>query len=288
LPNLPKVLHKIEESLSLALEQKVDNFHFKQEYFDQIKKALQKDLELLSRYLGKDFIDNKDALPITKEQYQKLEGLYKNLEAKFGLDDPLIVQMKNLLESLRLVPLRSLLAAYPQLAYRLALKLEKEIEDFDIDGGDFLVDPHYYGDFAKALIHLFNNAVDHGIESPAEREELGKSPVGKLQCKITQTQDYFHLELKDDGRGLDPDIIRQKAIERGIDIAQDCTDEDLFLLIFEDGFSLKKGVTQISGRGVGLSALRAEVEALGGSLQVSSHLGQGSTFTFKIPFKKRS
>jgi two-component system chemotaxis sensor kinase CheA len=288
LPNLPKVLHKIEESLSLALEQKNSKFHFKQEYFDQIQEALQKDLELLSRYLGKDFIDNKDALPITKEQYQKLEGLYKNLEAKFGLDDPLIVQMKNLLESLRLVPLRSLLAAYPQLAYRLALKLEKEIEDFDIDGGDFLVDPHYYGDFAKALIHLFNNAVDHGIESPAEREELGKSPVGKLQCKITQTQDYFYLELKDDGRGLDPDIIRQKAIERGIDIAQDCTDEDLFLLIFEDGFSLKKGVTQISGRGVGLSALRAEVEALGGSLQVSSHLGQGSTFTFKIPFKKRS
>jgi len=287
LANLPKSLHALEEDLSLKLESNDEAFEFSNDYFSKAHDALNDDMAVLAHYLGQDFIGNKEALSISKEQYKKLENLILKMVDNLGKNHPLSIEISELLGSLRLVPFRSLLAAYPQLAFQLALHLDKEIEHFDIEGGDFLVDPYYYADFAKAMIHLFNNAIDHGIESPNEREEIGKSPVGSLRCTIEQTTDSFHIQLSDDGRGLDAQVIQQKAIKRGMKIDPKWSDKELFLLIFEDGFSLKKDITQISGRGVGLSALKAEILALGGNLEVASYLGYGSTFSFTIPFKNR-
>lgn len=285
LPNIPKALHILEEDISHKLEDSSVDFSLNEDYFNNVQKALEADLELLSRYLGKDFIEQKDAFTISQTQYDLLEQHIHMLENRIGDGDPLIIETKKLLSAVRLTPLRNLMAAYPQLAFQLAIQMDKEIESFDIDGGDFLVDPHQYGDFAKALIHLFNNAIDHGIEAPWEREDIGKSPVGKLSCTISQSPGFFHIQLSDDGRGLDAEKIRQKALQRGLKIPSDSSDEEIFLLIFEDGFSLKDVATQISGRGVGLGALKAETQALGGTLEVTSFLHKGSTFSFNIPFR---
>jgi two-component system chemotaxis sensor kinase CheA len=287
LPNLPKALHLLEENLAARLEQKNKTSPLEKSYFHQTQSALKKDIDLLAHYLGEDFIAQKEAFSISLQQYDSLETLINKMQMQIGKNHPLSLEIKELLESLRLVPFRTLLGAYPQLAFQLALHMGKEIEHFQIEGGDFLVDPHRYGDFAKAMIHLFNNAIDHGIESPIEREELGKSPVGLLRCTITQTPGFFHIQLSDDGKGLDGQIIRKKAQERGLKIDPNCSENELFLLIFEDGFSLKESITQISGRGVGLSALKAETLALGGSLEVTSFLGYGSTFSFSIPFNQQ-
>jgi len=285
LPNLPKALHALEEDLANKTEKRDKTFFLQEEYFNEVQAALQKDMDLLSHYLGQDFIDKKESLSISPQQYDALESLIHKMQAQIGQDHTLSVQIKELLESFRLVPFRSLLGAYPQLAFQLAIQMEKEIEPFQIEGGDFLIDPHLYGDFAKAMIHLFNNAIDHGIEPPMEREEQDKSPVGLLRCTITQTPGFFHIQLSDDGRGLNAQKIRKKAEERGMKIDPNSDDKELFLLIFEDGFSLKEGLTEISGRGVGLSALKAETLALGGTLEVASFLGYGSTFSFSIPFE---
>ena len=286
LPNLPKSLHELEEDLAMRLENQDQSPYLPKDYFNKTQNALMEDMRILAHYLGQDFIDKKEALSISKEQYVALENLITKIVHKLGEAHPLSISIHELLGSLRLVPLRSLLAAYPQLAFQLALRMEKEIEHFDIEGGDFLVDPQRYADFAKAMIHLFNNAIDHGIEPPSEREESGKSPLGLLRCTITRSPGFFHIQLSDDGKGLDAQSIYEKAIERGMNIDPNSSEEELFLLIFEDGFSLKEGITQISGRGVGLSALKAETQALGGTLEVKSYLGHGSTFSFTIPFNE--
>ncbi|NLC28645.1 MAG: hypothetical protein GX780_07740 [Campylobacteraceae bacterium] len=284
LPNLPQTLHFLESDLFKKLSDNRLSSEFSQNYFDEAIEAKNRDISILAKYLGEDFINQKEILSISSTKLESLESFANKINDKLGDPHPLSREIKALIKDLRLVPLKNLLLAYPNLALHLATSMEKEIEPFDIAGGDFLVDPRRYSGFTKALIHLFNNAVDHGIEPIDERLELGKPAAGSLSCTITQTPGFFHLQLSDDGRGLNAETIKVKAMEKGIKIPKDLSDKDACLLIFNDDFSLKQDVTQVSGRGIGLSALKAETEALGGTVDVTSILGYGSTFYFKIPY----
>lgn len=132
--------------------------------------------------------------------------------------------------------------------------------------------------FCKTLIHLFRNAVDHGIETPDERLDAGKEEQGRLACQIDGQNGWIMISISDDGRGIDAEKLLAKANHLGI-ICQD----DPSRLIFEDGFSTKEQVSALSGRGVGLSAVKAECKKLGGYIDIETTIGQGTVFHFFLP-----
>jgi two-component system chemotaxis sensor kinase CheA len=134
------------------------------------------------------------------------------------------------------------------------------------------------------LVHIIRNSVDHGIEKPDERERAGKPRGGTIKLAARHSGAYVLIQVSDDGKGLDRDAIRAKAIERGLLApTQEIGDQELYQLIFEPGFSTARQVTTVSGRGVGMDVVKREIDSLGGSAQLSTVPGGGMTVTLKIP-----
>lgn len=139
---------------------------------------------------------------------------------------------------------------------------------------------------ADPLVHLVRNSVDHGIEMPAVREQAGKSPTGKVLLSASQEGDHIRLTIEDDGGGMDANKLRQIAIDRGMmdhDAASRLSDNDAYNLIFAPGFSTKKQISDISGRGVGMDVVKTSINQLNGSIAINSVLGKGTRIDIKVP-----
>jgi len=250
---------------------------------------LESDLDIIKEVLGDDFMRRHGEVAITQEQAEGLKTLADNLLSK-ALGD-MDNETKKLLDEVRniqLTDLRELLAAYPRAAIRLAENLEKEIKSFEIEGGDVRVDPDKYAPFTKALVHVFRNAVDHGIEDPIEREESGKDEEANLSCIVGRNASEILIEITDDGRGLDPARLGELAVERKIMSEAEVSSaskQDIYRVIFADSFSTNEEVNELSGRGIGLAAVLSELEKLGGKVDIESEPGKGTAFRFAIPAK---
>jgi two-component system chemotaxis sensor kinase CheA len=138
-----------------------------------------------------------------------------------------------------------------------------------------------------ANINVFRNSVAHGIEDSEKRLELNKDEIGSIVCKIEPKDDYVNIIIQDDGAGIDIEKIKQKAKEHNIDTAN-MSESEILELIFMDNFSTANSVDEISGRGVGLGAVKSEIEKLGGSLKIETELNKGSSFIFTLPKEKVS
>ncbi|NJK69204.1 MAG: hybrid sensor histidine kinase/response regulator [Microcoleus sp. SU_5_3] len=186
--------------------------------------------------------------------------------------------------TLRLLPLSTIFNLFPRTVRDLAKREGKEV-NFVIEGGETRADKRILEEMKDPLMHMIRNAIDHGIETAAEREQLGKTRVATLRIKGYHTGSNIIIEVADDGRGLDIDRIKKTAVRRNI-----CTPEELITmtetqiqsLIFAPGFSTRTFVTEVSGRGVGLDVVRTNVEALKGSIQVESFPGKGCTLRLQI------
>ena len=138
--------------------------------------------------------------------------------------------------------------------------------------------------FAKSLIHVIRNSVDHGIESPEERVTEGKDEQGRILLCISDNPDSLIIEIADDGRGIDTHKLKEKAITGGFKTPSELESDDAIMeLLFQDYLSTKEEVSDLSGRGVGLSSVAHELQKLGGTYHVTSETGVGSTFVFSIP-----
>jgi two-component system chemotaxis sensor kinase CheA len=136
------------------------------------------------------------------------------------------------------------------------------------------------------MVHLVRNAVDHGIEAPDEREKSGKSRRGKLILGAAQEGDHIVLTIADDGKGMDPDVLRSKAVENGMmdeEAAARLDNKDCFNLIFQAGFSTKKEISDVSGRGVGMDVVKTRIAQMNGSVEIDSVMDEGSTIVIKLP-----
>jgi len=244
---------------------------------------------VLQETLGDSFFARRGHLSLTPEQTEMLERLADRLLQAKGpaLDSEETMEMLRLIKRLRYVSFGDLLSGHAKTAGRLAERLEKELAPVEVEDNGVRVAPEIYNPFTKSLIHLFRNAVDHGIEGPEERLEQGKEEEGHLRCRTFMEGDRIIVEINDDGRGLDVEAIRRKCVALGRftpEQAAALDDAALRLMIFEDEFSTKEEVSELSGRGVGLAAVRMETERLGGSIEIDSALGQGTRFKFILPY----
>ena len=185
--------------------------------------------------------------------------------------------------SLRMVPVGSAFHKMARIVRDLGRKLGKEI-NFDTEGDETELDKTVVDQIGDPLLHMVRNAADHGIEPPEDRIAAGKPKQGNVSLRAYHQGGNIYIEIQDDGKGLDRDALLKKAIERELVSESDnLTDQEIFNLIFAPGFSTAKNVTDVSGRGVGMDVVRRNVEALQGSVSVTSVKGKGSTVTIRLP-----
>jgi two-component system, chemotaxis family, sensor kinase CheA len=184
---------------------------------------------------------------------------------------------------IRMVPISQIFSRFPRLVRDISKSLNKKI-NLVIEGEDTELDKSVIDDLLDPLIHCVRNSVDHGIESIDERRAAGKSETGTILMSARNEGNMIIIEIQDDGKGIDVESVRNKAVDKGIiHPSKNLSDIEAFNLIFEPGFSTAKSVTNISGRGVGLDVVRKQIEKLNGSVSVWSEEGTGTRFTIKLP-----
>ncbi len=197
--------------------------------------------------------------------------------------DDFIEQLRDRALELRMAPINEVFQRFPRVVRDVARDLGKEVE-LQIRGAETELDKTMLDKLADPLLHIVRNALDHGIEPVEARRAAGKPARGRLLLNAYHESGSVVLEISDDGRGLNAAKIRARAIERGLIGAETLLDEQgIFALIFEAGFSTAEQVTDLSGRGVGMDVVRRSIEALRGSIEIQSTMGQGTCFRIRLP-----
>ncbi|OCL26179.1 chemotaxis protein CheA [Orenia metallireducens] len=194
-------------------------------------------------------------------------------------------ELQNAVMEMRMVPISLVFNRFPRLVRDLSQELDKNI-NLVIEGEDTELDRTIIDEIGDPLVHMIRNSIDHGIESPAEREKFGKDPIGLVRLSAFHEGNNVVIQIQDDGHGIDPKFIGNKAVEKGV-ISQSeletMSNNDIIKLIFAPGFSTAAKVSDVSGRGVGMDVVKNKIESLSGSVDITSEVGKGSVFTIKLP-----
>ena len=206
------------------------------------------------------------------------------LEESVSQATRLISDLQDEIMTSRMVPVWQVFDRFPRLVRDAARQLDKRV-DFTIDGKEIELDRSMLDEIGDPIVHLLRNSIDHGIETPETRVAVGKPPTGRLTLSAIRDRSAVLIRVADDGRGIDRGRVMKRAQEMNlIDQSKtDITDEELLRLISRPGFSTAEKVTDISGRGVGIDAVQNRVRALGGSVEIKSVPGQGTSVTFRLP-----
>ena len=196
----------------------------------------------------------------------------------------LISDLQDEIMTSRMVPVWQVFDRFPRLVRDAARQLDKRV-DFSVEGKEIELDRSMLDEIGDPIVHLLRNSIDHGIETPETRSKLGKSPTGKLTLSAARDRSAVLIRVSDDGRGIDRGRVMKRAQEMGLldPTKTELADDDLLRLISRPGFSTAEKVTDISGRGVGIDAVQNRVRALGGSVEIRSVPGQGTSVTFRLP-----
>jgi two-component system chemotaxis sensor kinase CheA len=200
--------------------------------------------------------------------------------------DKLTSEIQAKVLGIRMIPLETVMARFPRMVRDIAKDQGKQVE-LIVDGGSIELDRTVVDRISDPIMHILRNCVDHGIEAEEDRAKAGKRQRGLIRIVASKQQDHVLIEISDDGRGIDYERIKQKAVAKGLvprDQADSMLARDLLDLLFRSGFSTKDDVSEVSGRGVGLDVVRRSVEDLGGTTMVSSSRGAGTTFSLWLPF----
>lgn len=260
-----------------------------------------KKVEHMDETIKENLILDRDKLKETYEKFkQEIFTALSIHSDQIEIDQALLIYINDLVqasndrelkyifeEKIMKVPVEELLTPYKELLSSLAIKLDKEFLPLKIFNGDTRIDPNKFQEFFAMLVHLFRNCADHGIEVPSKREETGKSSAGTIavHAQLDNEGKKLKLVIEDDGAGINPERIRNKLFENNPEneAAFSETDQEIIYHIFDQDFSTAEQVTTISGRGVGMSAIKELVDRMGGQLIVESQVGVGSKFIFELP-----
>ena len=205
------------------------------------------------------------------------------LGAKVGHLGKIVRDLQELSMSMRMVPIAGVFQKMARVVRDLSHKANKKI-NFVTRGEGTELDRSIVDKISDPLIHMVRNSVDHGVESPQDRIDAGKDPVGQVELRAFHQAGDVVIEIEDDGKGLDKERILKKAIDNGIvEAGQKLSDAEIFKLIFHAGLSTAQKVTSVSGRGVGMDVVRKNIESLRGKIDISSINGKGTTFTIRLP-----
>jgi two-component system, chemotaxis family, sensor histidine kinase and response regulator PixL len=225
----------------------------------------------------------------TSEQIAQIQEQIEDLDLFSTQSDRQIERQKQLLSYLRddlmwarMLPLGEILNRFPRTLHDLSIEYHKPV-DLKIMGVGVLVDRSTIDKLLDPLLHLLRNAFDHGIEAPAIRQAAGKPERGSIEIVAYHQGSQTVIEIRDDGGGIDPDRIRAKAIALGLPNAETVTADRLLDFIFAPGFSTSDRVTKLSGRGMGMDIVKAQIQTLKGTIFIDSELRRGTTFTLRIP-----
>ncbi|ACX72125.1 CheA signal transduction histidine kinase [Methanocaldococcus vulcanius M7] len=226
-------------------------------------------------------------LVITRANFSQIANKYQLKELNNAINrlSMLINELQEEVMAMRMIPVAYVFNRFPRMVRDLAKALGKEVE-FIMEGTDIELDRTVLDELAEPLVHLIRNALDHGIEPPEEREKVGKPRKGTLKLIAQRERDHVNIIVEDDGRGIDPEVIRRKAIERGLiteEEAKKLSDHEIINLIFMPGFSTADKVSDVSGRGVGMDVVKTKIESLGGTVVVYSEKGKGTRVVLKLP-----
>jgi len=213
------------------------------------------------------------------------ESLARELMDTIAQVDYLTSELQAVVMRARMMPIAKVFSKFPRIVRDLSRDLNKEVELL-IYGEETEVDKSVIESIHDPLVHLIRNAIDHGIETPQERKAVGKPEKGKVILRAEHEGNFIVITVEDDGRGIDPERVRRKAVEKKIITEQEASsisDRDALNLIFLPGFSTASKVTNVSGRGVGLDVVKANITKLNGMIDVQSTLGQGTKFMLKLP-----
>lgn len=213
------------------------------------------------------------------------DDLVKSLDTVVGQLDMLVSDLQSAVMKARMQPVGRVFQKYSRLARDVSRQLGKDVE-LVIEGAETEVDKSILEELNDPLIHLVRNAVDHGVETIEDRIACGKNPKGIVNLSARQTGDHIVIEIQDDGRGMRPEIIREKAVEKGLispEEAGQLSVQESLQLIFLPGFSTKDQISDISGRGVGMDVVKTNIQRLNGRIEIQSEPGHGSKITILLP-----
>ena len=238
-----------------------------------------KKLDVLLNLVGELVIDRDRVMTLAQELGNP--ALLATAQHLFRISDDLQYSVMDA----RLVGVGVLLNKFPRVVRDVSTAENKEVQ-LTLSGQDVQIDRNILQIITDALLHLVRNAVSHGLETSEQRQKDGKSAVGHLTLSALTDRDDVLIQVRDDGRGINTEAVRKKAVERGLVSAAEAPrldEQQVWALLFEPGFSMAEKITDISGRGVGLDVVKLALDSLGGQLRVESELGVGTTFTLVLP-----
>ncbi|MFN3659700.1 MAG: chemotaxis protein CheA, partial [Brevinematales bacterium] len=258
--------------------------------FDRIKNLLNFS-NIFTNYIGRFryYSEQLNIETLAKKTREEILSFIENIQNQFSYDlrfyELYTKQFQDQVSSMILVPLGGIFNTLPRLVRDVAISTGKEV-NFTIEGKEIEVDKQLIEHIQNVLLHLLRNAVDHGIESPQERQTQGKSPLGNIHLKAYTKMDRIVLEIKDDGRGLQTQKILEKAIQKGLvsaEKAREMTPPEIWQLIFLPGFSTKEQVSDFSGRGVGMDVVAETLRRFNSEITIHSEENKGTTFVLSFP-----
>ena len=246
------------------------------EHFDSLEFEEYNELHSVAHSFIEFIADNRELAMSIREDMGELETMFIHQER-------LNKEFQANIMTTRMVPVNTILSKV-QRNVRQTCRMTGKQTDLDVSGTDILIDSNVLSHLADPLQHILRNAIDHGIEAPDERAILGKSEAGKIKLSFYREGNNIVVSCEDDGQGLNYTNIRFTAIQRGlITESQELTEQDLARLILMSGFSTKSGVTQVSGRGVGMDVVHTNIRQMKGTLDLHSQTGMGTTILIKLP-----
>ncbi|HEY1752030.1 MAG TPA: MHYT domain-containing protein, partial [Caulobacteraceae bacterium] len=256
---------------------------------ERLLAALASDLDAVGEVLGPDFATTGRRILLTQAQHQAMEKVARAVlagEEGRALSPPLRLLLQTLAD-LGMLDVKAALSLHSRGAPALAARLGKQLGSIAVQGDDVALPPERYLDFLRSLVHVFRNAVDHGLEGPEERELAGKPADGTITCDVRDRGEAVEIVITDDGAGIDRGELERRLTAAGED-ADTVAALSLAQIVVREGLSSRDCASEVSGRGVGLAAVKAELDRLGGELSVATAPGAGTRFCFRLPINAAS